>query len=147
MTPLAQPGRFGRKLAPMKPLPLLVLAAAASGCASPRPHAPVRGVAYSAIGAEPFWMLTIGDDRIVLTRGTPERAGLRDAVYPRVLPRTVDRVRVWESGEGLAVISIEARPRRCTGPSGIVYEDEVRVRLSGLELSGCGGRILGERSG
>ncbi len=132
----------------MKPLPILCLALlAAAGCASPRAHAPVRDVSYSAIGTDPFWMLTIGDDRIVLTRGSPARDRLRDAVYPRVLPRTVEGVRIWESGEGVAVISIEARPGRCQGPSGIVYEDEVRVRLSGIELNGCGGRMLAGRRG
>jgi uncharacterized membrane protein len=120
---------------------LLLLPLAA--CASPRPYAPVRDVSYTAIGAEPFWMLTIGDDRIVLARGG-EAGRIAEAVYPRVLPRrTADGVEIWESGEGVQVIRIEARPERCEGARGLVYEDRVRIRLSGAELNGCGGRILG----
>jgi uncharacterized membrane protein len=122
-------------------LALLLLA----GCAAPEPlYSPVRDVAYSAIGADPFWMVTIGDDRIVLTLPTPEgnRARLIGHSYRRVLPRTVDGVKMWESGDGTAVISVEARPGPCIGSRGARFEDEVRVRLSGREMYGCGGRRL-----
>jgi uncharacterized membrane protein len=128
----------------MKHLPLLLAAAALAGCAgSERPYSPVAHVRYSALGHDPFWSLAIGDDRIVLTRSGPgKRESWRSHSYPRVLPRTVDGARLWESGEGTAVISVEARPGPCTGSRGTRYEDHVRVRLSGSELTGCGGRIL-----
>ena len=47
-------------------LPLLLLGACATHAA---PYAPVRDVRYPAIGHDPFWMVTIGDDRIVLRLG------------------------------------------------------------------------------
>jgi len=121
-------------------LPLLLLA----GCqTSSRPYAPVENVRYSAIGHQPFWMVTIGDDRIVLRLGHDggEEAGeYDDLAWPRTLPRTEDGVTSWQSGDGTAVIAIEARPGPCEGAGGRVYEDRVRVRLSGRELDGCGGR-------
>ncbi len=49
---------------------LLTIAALGSGCAAnPEIYSPVGTVRYSALGADPFWMVTIGDDRIVLTLG------------------------------------------------------------------------------
>jgi uncharacterized membrane protein len=125
-------------------LPLLLLA----GCETSRsePYAPVRDTRYAAIGHDPFWMATIGDDRIVLRLGHDggeEAEEYDDVVYPRTLPRTVDGVTTWQSGEGVQVITIEARPGPCTGSRRRRYEDRVRVRLSGRELDGCGGRLLG----
>ena len=129
-------------------LPLLALA----GCASePRVYSPVGTVRYSALGHDPFWMVTIGDDRIVLTLG--DEGGRADGAldsfsYPRTLPRTVGDVRTWQSGDGgTAAIGIEARRGPCTGSGGSVYQDRVRVRLSGRELTGCGGRLLQEPRG
>jgi uncharacterized membrane protein len=114
-------------------IPALLLAA---GCASTQqPYAPVRDVAYSAIGAEPFWLLTIGDDRIVLR--TPEG----ETSWPRPMRSNVDGVRTWESGE----IRIIARPGPCGAPSERVYEDDVSITLPGRRLSGCGGRIVRAR--
>jgi uncharacterized membrane protein len=123
----------------MKPaLPLLLLAAA---CTAPeQPYSPVSEVRYNAIGREPMWMVAIGDDAIVLTLGG--EGGMKSHRYPRVLPRTVDGARIWESGSGTEVISVEARPERCRGSRGYRYADTVRVRLSGRELTGCGGRIV-----
>ncbi|HEX8192093.1 MAG TPA: hypothetical protein VF552_04270 [Allosphingosinicella sp.] len=118
-------------------LALLPLAA----CAGPRPYAPVADVRYNALGAEPFWLLAIGDDRIVLTKAG-ENGRMVEAVYPRVMARREAGAQIWESGEGVQVIGIEARRSRCEGARGIVYEDKVRIRLSGAELHGCGGRIL-----
>ena len=109
------------------------------GCeTAPQPYAPVRDVRYQALGADPFWALAIGDDRIVLRTGGQEG----DAVWPRTLPRTEGAVRIWQSGEGTNVIAVEARPGPCTGAGGQVYENHVTVRLSGRELTGCGGRLL-----
>ena len=120
-------------------LPLL----AACGCAEapPRPYAPVGSVHYSAIGEAPFWLLTIGEDRIVL-RQSREDGAPNEASWPRTLPRNVDGFTLWQSGEGTQVIAIASRPGPCTGSGGRVYEDEVRVRLSGRELLGCGGRLV-----
>ena len=127
-----------RALSPL--LTLLLLC----GCETSRtePYAPVENVHYNALGEEPFWMVAIGDDRIVL-RLADESGRPQDAIWPRTLPRTVDGVRIWQSGEGTQVISIEARPSPCEGSRGQVYEDQVRVRLSGRELLGCGGRLIG----
>lgn len=116
-------------------LPLLLVA----GCETmPRPYAPVATIRYQALGAEPFWTLAIGDRRIVLRTG----GETGDATWPRTLPRTEGGVRIWQSGEGTSVIGIEARAGRCIGAGGQVYEDHVRVRLSGRELTGCGGRLV-----
>ena len=114
---------------------LLLLAGCATGRA---PYAPVRDVRYQALGAEPFWLLAIGDDRIVL------RSTLREGerIWPRTLPRSEGGARIWQSGEGPGAILIEARAEPCATESGQTYEDHVRVRLDDLELSGCGGRLV-----
>ena len=132
----------------MKPAPLLLLGLLAACAAAERPFAPVSDVAYSALGEQPFWMVTIGDDSIVLTLGKEEgTAGpaLRNHRFERVLPRVADGVTRWESGEGVAVIAVEARPGPCTAASGARYADRVTVSLSGRQLSGCGGRIISGR--
>jgi len=127
----------------MKPFALPLGLALLAGCTNtPQPYAPVRDLRYSAVGEQPFWLLAIGDDRILLRLG--EAGG--EAIWPRTLPRTVDNVRRWESGEGTNVIAIEARPGPCTGSGGRQFEDNVIVRLSGRELTGCGGRLIGERN-
>ena len=126
----------------MKALLLLPLLAA---CASSEPpYSPTRDVRYSALGHDPFWMVTIGRDKIVLTFG-PAQAGSRKLAgrtYRGVTARLEDGVERWESSQGTAVISVEARPGPCTGSRGARFEDEVRVRLSGRELYGCGGRRI-----
>ncbi|HEX8527965.1 hypothetical protein [Allosphingosinicella sp.] len=128
-----------------KTIPLLLLLAAS--CASGgRPHAPVRDLQYNALGHDPFWLLSIGDDRIVLTLGHEGCRADGDLVtiaYPRTLPRDSAGVRTWESGDGNGVISVEARPGTCEGSGGMTFEHHVRVRLSGRELIGCGGRQKG----
>ena len=117
-------------------LPLLL---AAAGCATnSRPYAPVADVRYQAMGAEPFWMLAIGDDRIVLRSSTVE--GERS--WPRTLPRTVAGVRSWRSEQGGSAITVEARPRPCETEGEEVYEDNVRVIVGDQSLTGCGGRLL-----
>ena len=130
----------------MRALPLL-LTVLLAGCAGDEPpFSPVAQVEYSAVGRDPFWMVTIGDDRIVLTLGA---AGAEDGKgrlvshdFPRVLPRTTSGVTRWQAGEGTEVITIEARPGPCPGSRGMRYRDSVTVSLSGRQLSGCGGRIL-----
>ncbi len=122
-------------------LPLALTAACAT---QPEVYSPVGTVRYSALGADPFWMVSIGDDRIVLTLG--DEGGRADGAlesfsFPRVLPVVNGAFRTWESAEGAAVISVQARPGPCTGSGSRIYEDHVRVRLSGRELTGCGGPI------
>ncbi|HST37103.1 MAG TPA: hypothetical protein VLK25_10805 [Allosphingosinicella sp.] len=117
-------------------LPAIALAAACA--ANQRPYAPVDNVRYQAMGAEPFWLLVIGDDRIVLR--SSDQGG--EAVWPRTLPRAEGDRRVWQSGDGLGAITIEARPGPCQTEGEEVYADQVRVRLSGRELNGCGGRLI-----
>lgn len=129
-------------------LPLLLL----GSCQSYRsqPYDPVETVAYSALGHDPFWLLTIGDDRIILTLG--DEGGRADGAldsysWPRALPRIADGLRTWEAAGETAAITIEARPGPCEGSGGRVYEDHVRVRLSGRELAGCGGRTIDRPAG
>lgn len=118
---------------------LLSLGACAAGDSAP--FSPVGAFRYGALGHDPFWMVAIGDDRIVLTLGPQEQLASYD--YPRALPSESGGVRRWESGEGTQVIAIEARPGPCTaGPRS--YADHVRVTLSGRMFEGCGGReVLG----
>ena len=125
-----------------KTLPLASLLLLAACETSPRPYAPVDNVRYSAIGADPFWMVTIGDDRIVLRLGHEEQQA-RDIVYPRTLPVTQGDLTRWQSGDGTQVITVEARhlATPCE-QSRRSYEDHVRVMLSGRMLEGCGGRLL-----
>jgi uncharacterized membrane protein len=127
---------------------LLTTAALGSGCAAnPEIYSPVGTVRYSALGADPFWMVTIGDDRIVLTIG--DEGGRADGAldsfaFPRVLPVVNGDFTTWESADGSAVISVQSRPGPCTGSGEQTYRDHVRVRLSGRELQGCGGQLIGE---
>jgi len=135
----------------VRPMLLLVSLPILAACASTRqPYAPVENVRYSALGENPFWMVTIGDDRIVLTFGPDPGARaepLNGHVYPRTLPRTVDGVTSWTSSDGTAAIGVEAMPGPCEGSRGARYRDRVRVRLNGRELTGCGGpRLEPERA-
>jgi uncharacterized membrane protein len=129
----------------MKSLLLLALLLAAA-CAQPQPYAPVRDAHYTAIGAEPFWLVTVGSERIILSFGR-ERGGVRGMTYRRAGTRLEGGVRRWEGGDGTAVIGVEAWSRPCRGAGGAMYEDVVRVRLSGRELNGCGGRLVGGERG
>jgi len=124
-------------------LPLLL-----AGCAAGQtPYSPTGEVHYSAIGQDPFWLLSVGRSRIVLTFGPAEagRSSLRGHSYRGVRASFADGTKRWEAGDGTAVISVEARPGRCTGPRGAMFEEEVSVRLSSRELHGCGGRPIPER--
>lgn len=126
-------------------LPLIL-----ASCAADEPRSPVRDAGYSAIGENPFWMVAIGDDAIVLTRSDGEgRLTHRD--YPRLLPRTVDGARVWQSGTGADAITIIALRGPCQSAaqagSRYVHNYEHHVAVSvgegkTEELRGCGGRIL-----
>lgn len=122
-----------RKLALLPPLLL------AAGCATPpRPYAPVRDVAYQAIGAEPFWVLTIGDDRIVLRSSSLDG----ERAWPRTLPRTMAGVRTWRSEREGSAVTVESRPGPCETEGAEVYEDNVRVIVGDQALTGCGGRLV-----
>ncbi|MEA3012365.1 MAG: hypothetical protein QOD42_910 [Sphingomonadales bacterium] len=116
-------------------LPLLLAAGCATGG---QPYAPVRDVAYQAIGAEPFWMLAIGDGRIVLRSSTFEG----ERAWPRTLPRTVGGFRTWRSEQGGGTIIVESRPGPCETEGEEVYEDNVRVTVGDQSLTGCGGRLV-----
>jgi uncharacterized membrane protein len=115
-------------------LPAFALLAACA--ANQRPYAPVRDVRYQAAGTEPFWLLAIGDGRIVL-----RTANEGEATWPRTLPRTEGNRRIWQSGDGDAGIVIETRPGPCAASNEQVYEDEVRIRTGARTLTGCGGRL------
>jgi len=102
-------------------LPLLLAAGCATGG---RPYAPVRDIAYQALGAEPFWTLVIGDDRIVL--GSSSFEGERS----------------WRSEHQGSTVTVESRPGPCETEGEEVYEDDVRVIVGDQSLTGCGGRLL-----
>ena len=117
----------------------------AAGCAtSPTPYAPVRDVSWQAMGSQPFWQVVIGDDAIVFR----PVAGGGERRWPRVLPRTVDGVKIWQSGTGPEGITITARPGPCADEPRegreLRFEHAVTVRMGedGPELTGCGGRLL-----
>src|SRR3546814_6635520 len=83
------------------PLTLLALAACATGADAP--YRPVGAFEYGAMGPDPFWMVAIGDDQIVLLIGPP--GGRADGEnlsksYPCVLPRGADGSRRWRSAGG-----------------------------------------------
>lgn len=123
-------------------VPLAAIALAGCAATGERPYSPVDNFHYGAISHDPFWLVSIGDDRIVLTMGpTGGRADgeLKSFEYPRVLPKVTDGVRRWQSAEGTQVITVEARPGPCmTG--GRTYADKTRILLSGRMMEGCGGR-------
>ena len=83
--------------------PLLLATACATNSA---PYAPVGDPWYQAIGAQPFWQVVIGDDVIVFR----PVAGGGERRWSRVLPRTVEGVRTWQSGAGQEGIIVTARP-------------------------------------
>ncbi|HKR24663.1 MAG TPA: hypothetical protein VJS15_05355 [Allosphingosinicella sp.] len=117
-------------------LPACALAAA---CATDqRPYAPVRDIRYQALGSQPFWLLAIGDDRIVLRTTQPDD----ERSWPRTLPRTQGVDRAWRSGEGETAILVEASDGPCSDDRGVEYADHVRVTFGARELHGCGGRQL-----
>ncbi len=77
----------------MRRLLLLWPSLLAGGCqAASRPYAPVDNVRYSAIGQEPFWMVTIGDDAIVLASSPDPGAESPRRSWDRLLP---DRAGSW----------------------------------------------------
>src|SRR3712207_7876081 len=51
----------------------LAFAVMLSGCAGAgdRIYAPVDNIEYAAISNDPFWLVSIGDGHVVLTRGSP----------------------------------------------------------------------------
>ena len=113
----------------------------AAGCAtSSRVYQPVADTRYAAIGHDPFWMLTIGDDLIVFRTSRGEG----DLHWDRTLPRTENGVRIWESGEAGHRIRVEARDGPCSGRGGQAFEHHVRASFDGggFEYIGCGGRLV-----
>ncbi len=131
----------------MKPVPLAVLLLLAA-CAGTDPYAPVQSIRYAALGQDPFWTVTIGDDRIVLALSPSDGGeGVARHDFPRTLPRRTGETRIWESQADGAVIGVETRPGPCVGSGGLAFADHVRVRLSGRELTGCGGPLVSGRRG
>lgn len=128
-------------------LPVALLALAGCATADRAPINPVGHFQYGALGHDPFWILAIGDDRIVLTlggEGGRADGGLASFEYPRALPSETDGIRRWQSGEGSGSIRVEARPETCT-QAGRTYPDRVKVTLKSRVLEGCGGRETGGR--
>jgi uncharacterized membrane protein len=136
----------------MKPF-ILLAALAVTACTAPaalEPQYSAGRIDYGAISHDPFWMVAIGGESVVLTMGPEGGAAdgeLTSAAYPPATPSERDGVRRWESGDGTAVIAVEARPGPCT-TGGRSYPDQVKVYLSGRMLEGCGGpEIVEGRAG
>ena len=128
-------------------LPIIVATAAAAlaGCARPAVEREVD-LGYIARGSNPSWFLQIGESAIWLTFGVRRRHDppLPKMTYPPAAMVVEGGVRRWQSGSGVAVISVEAWPGGCQNEAaGSPITDRVRVRLSGRELEGCGGFITG----
>lgn len=92
--------------------------------------------AYRALGTEPFWSLTIDARTIRYVPATGR-------------PISVARPRATAAVNGksyrTARMTVDILHRRCSdGMSDRTYADTVRVRIGGLQLSGCGGGIVGE---
>jgi hypothetical protein len=124
--------------------PLLLLALAACATGYGEPVSLVKRPLYQAVGGPPGWTLAVAREKIVL-RLSPEPSAGSDAaatVWEFASPRAslAGGVKRWEAGAGTRVIVIEARRAPC-GNGRVRFQDEVRVRLSGRELAGCGGRI------
>ena len=133
----------------MRHLSLLALAGLVACASNQQPYAPVENVRYSAMGQNPFWMVTIGDDRIVLAMAPDPGARARELnsySWPRTLPRTVDGVQRWESSTGTSAITVETMAGPCEA-SRAQFRDRVRVRLNGREFEGCGGPRVRPRRG
>ena len=109
---------------------------------------PLNRITFTALGDDPFWIISISDDiRIDVTLG--DEGGRADGALENFMFLGVRHVangpfKTWESAEDAAVISVHSRPGPCNGSDNSVYENHVRLRLSGRELSGCGGRLLNE---
>jgi hypothetical protein len=131
----------------MTRVPLILLPLMLAACAGDRsePVNLVKRPLYQAVGGPPGWTLSVGRNRIVLrlspdpSDGPGAPAIVRE--YPSPRGGYADGVKRWEAGSGTQVIAIEARRAPCRSGS-VRFQDEVRVRLSGRELAGCGGRIL-----
>jgi uncharacterized membrane protein len=130
-------------------LALLPLLLALAGCASgPGVYQPVANPIYSAIGHDPFWMLTIGDDRIVLRQRHGEGAApdrYDETVFPRTPVEEDGNVRRWRSAAAARSIVIDVRqtPTPCENGSQS-FEDFVRVTIGETQLDGCGGRPVAQ---
>ena len=120
-------------------LAFLLVPGLLAGCAS-APVQLMRNPVYQAIGAAPSWQVAVGRRSIVLRLGD-SASDARAHRYPGTR-RGAGGIKSWVAGGATAVISVDARPGPCA-QGDLVFEDHVRVRLSGRELSGCGGRLLG----
>jgi uncharacterized membrane protein len=125
--------------------PVFLFALVLTGCAgSETANEAADEVRYSAAGENPSWRVTISENAIQLSMGAAPRAGQGSGgyAYRGVEALSVEGARRWNAGNGTAVIGVEAWRTPCTGAGGALFEDRVRVRLSGRELNGCGGRQL-----
>lgn len=117
-----------------------------AGCQSLGIGTPAQtaAVEYGATSHDPFWMVSVGKEAILLT-STPPGGRADGEIYDRLYPRRVyeeaNGVRRWSGGQGVAVIAVEARPGPCT-TGGRVYADRANIYLSGRMMTGCGGREL-----
>ena len=121
---------------------LIFLALLASGCAVSAAEPSSADVEprhlFRGEGESPYWVVMVDEREIVLYFGPGSQSNQPAFRYPGVRASTANGVRRWEAGSGTAVIGVEARDEACV-LRGYDYRERARVRLSGLELNGCGG--------
>lgn len=118
----------------MRPLILLLCAAATIGAAPARPSRPAAPAPrYEAAGFEPSWSLVIENGRLTYDPGL---AGVRPISVPTP-PRRPVRNGYRYVTRGLTV---DVRHVRCDAYGGRTFADTVTV--SGVAEPGCGGRPL-----
>lgn len=135
---------------------LLSVAAISAACTQPaqRPappstiFAPASAYEFHAAGANPSWLVLVGQQRITLaitSTGSDGRLQMLRTSFAEVTRDHIPAARRWRAGTGTEVIGVEAWPQPCRVGTAVV-EDAVRVRLSGRELRGCGGRAIRGRN-
>lgn len=94
----------------------------------------LRGVAFRAIGVEPFWRLDITPEGLELRRLGSENRSFQVEVTSESATELV-----WSGlGEDGSGLEAAIRPRRCVDPmSGSVFPLTAKVTVDGTTLTGC----------
>lgn len=120
----------------MKPVILLLAAAATIGAAPARPTTPAPR--YEAGGFEPFWSLVIEGGWLTFTPNMGDRPTIRVRTPPRRPIRNGYRYVVSRQ------LTITVRHERCDSYSSRTFADTVYV--TGVAEGGCGGRPIAPAS-
>ncbi|MEO5773138.1 MAG: hypothetical protein ABIQ32_03335 [Sphingomicrobium sp.] len=120
----------------MKKLLPILLVLGLPACLPAPPPPPITpnppGGTYRAVGTEPFWSLTVDDQRMVFTDPNT------NAVVTERTPSAI----IGIAGEIYQTprINLNIVHARCSdGMSDRVYPDKVQVTVDGRQFNGCGG--------